>query len=221
MRPLVLAVALVPFALLACATTPARHIPASGDPLAVDVRDQSYTYTTKEKVGEVEHKDETGRTVGTSTVTQDVSRVGSYTVWSFRQGEVPLDEQDFFAIAGDEEARKQIQDGRSFGEVLQTGGIGAIGVGAAIGVGGLAGSLLLQNGAQPPGISPFYYVSAVGFLTAGVGGYAYYWGLGDLSAEKRWHTAERAQQAAGLYNQRLGASAGLTTDKPDAVAHSR
>ncbi len=122
-----------------CAVNQARGVASNGETLRVVVQNRSYSYHVKEKVGDVTHRDETGRVVGTSELTRDAVRVRRFKVWSFAQGRSPLDEQDFFRLAGDREAYELIKRRRARGIFWNRLGLGLVGA-------GLVGAVLMTAG---------------------------------------------------------------------------
>ncbi len=118
----------------ACAHNSARNVQSNGEPLRVNVENRAYSYTVKEKVGEATHKDASGQVVGTTELTRDVVRTRRFKVWSFHQGNQTLDEQDFFALAGDTEAVAVLKKRRKKGMFYNRFGLGL----AAVGIFGLA-----------------------------------------------------------------------------------
>ena len=205
-------------ALSACATNPAQHVPATGAALAVDVRDELYTYTATEQVGQVEHRDSAGNLVGTSTMTQDVQRTGVARTVTLLQGGAPVDEQDFYAIAGDEDARGQIEGERALGEALQIGGLTTLGVGGAALLVGMLPTYL--GAAGDGGAIPIVAGSVLmtgGLLAASAGGLAYYYGNGLVAPGRLVFDEARAARAADAYNTRTAQARDAVQEQPAAA----
>ncbi|MCW5807806.1 MAG: hypothetical protein KIT31_35970 [Deltaproteobacteria bacterium] len=111
---------------------------------------------------------------------------------AFRQGRTPIDEQDFYAIAGDHESRDTIAYKRERGILFNRVGIAL----ALVGLGGLIGGATVDNK---------LYGGAI-FLP--IGGVMGYWG--KLTAEKRPQLSiHHARQVADRYNASLGMRGGL------------
>ncbi len=186
-----------------CASLPEPKAQPNGEPLTIREKTVHYTYQTKEKVGEVEHKDSTGRTLGKSDVYANRTHHGAYQVWSGYQGEQPVSDDDFYRIARDERATAEIKSSRELGVTLNRVGLGVVAAGVVSMATGFAlrssdGSNALPNAMMYGGV----------FLVP-VGGILTYIGLGKASSEHPLDQS-RAEQAAIRYNSSLDA-VGTTT----------
>jgi hypothetical protein len=113
-------------------------------------------------------------------------------VATFRQGKSPIDEQDFYAIAGDKNASNEIATEREKGILFNRVGIGL----AAVGIAGLVGGATVN--------SKLYGAS----ILLPIGGVMGFWG--KLKAEKRPHKSiHEARIAADRYNASLSQRGGL------------
>ena len=195
MRSLVL---LVP-TLAGCFAFPSAKSPktgavATGEPLAVVDDVKVWTTTEKEKVGETVHKDSSGNTIGTSDTYQEKTKVHSMKVWYPVQGNAQLPDEDFFRIAGDQQALDETLEMRENGKkwnrrgkiTMIAGGVGFI---AGLFVPHTLGRTLLMTG---------------GGLAVSGGWYMSYWGAKQMDPEQ--HAVDRsiAERAARQYNERLG-----------------
>lgn len=196
-------VALLGFALIAtgCASLPEPQPIVTGEPLEIREKTKTYTYTSKEKVGTVEHRDSHGHR-STSTVYANKKKVGSYTVWSAYQGDTRISDDELFKIAKDEEASREIRESRERGLLVQRLGIGLAVAGAlALGT-GLVMYSQQKEGSESPVASGLAMGGGIGLS---VGMVMSYFGSGKVSAEHPLEQ-ERAEQAADRYNQTLSAS---------------
>jgi hypothetical protein len=203
---LVLATALVSSA-WGCAHLPTTGAEVSGEPLNVEMRTETQTYTTQAKVGEVVSRDSTGRVVGTSEVYEN--RTGSYDVqrWQVFQGDTPIDDQDFFRIGGDIASAKEIAASRQAGVTMNHVGIGMlIGGGAAALMGFILGPALATADANGISKSPGWALPLAygGMLTASVGGVLTFVGIAKVKREHPIDDAPRANAVAKKYNKSLG-----------------
>jgi hypothetical protein len=113
-------------------------------------------------------------------------------VATFRQGKTPIDEQDFYAIAGDRSASSEIATEREKGILFNRVGIGL----AAVGIAGLVGGATINGKLYG------------GALLLPIGGVMGFWGKGK--AERRPHRSIRdARIAADRYNATLSQRGGL------------
>jgi len=105
---------------------------------------------------------------------------------TFRQGTTPIDEQDFYRIAGDRESYDQIAHERVKGMVVNRIGV----VLAIAGIASLVAGATIDTKAYP------------GVVFMPIGGIMAYWGI--YTAERRPHISiDHAQQAADRYNARV------------------
>lgn len=199
----ILTIALPLLLTTACALHPLPEtgIDATGEPLGVNIETKTYTYKEKEKVGTVETRSRYGTT--TSDVYAERTKVGSYKVWRPMQGALPIDEQDFYQIAGDIERAEAIRAERA--EAEKYAKIGIYG-GAALVAAGLIttyASLMAPSDQPFTGPSPLLYVGSGVSLIGGLGIYAGTYFNGKLSREHRFTTSDQAVRAAHQYNKEL------------------
>lgn len=196
---------------MSCATLPQTGMPRTGEPLSVRERTEVYSYTEKQKVGEVEHRDAEGRSLGTSSAYANVTRHQAVQLWQTYQGESPVDEQDFFTIAEKLDTARRIQETRESALKINRIGWGAAAAGTAVAiVGGLVLSSTYSNMATPgqnpsPGwATPVGYGLTIGGALVGLGGYYAALLTGpQLSPEYHHSTQQEAMQAAAEYNGSL------------------
>lgn len=188
-----------------CAHLPKTGTEATGEPLNVEFRTETHTYTTQAKVGEVVNRDSSGRVVGTSEVYEN--RTGSYDVmrWQVFQGDTRIDDQDFFRIGGDADTAREIAASRQSGVTMNRIGLGLlIGGGAAALTGFVLGNVIKSDDG---GLSPVFYLGYAGLITAGVGGTLTWIGLAKAKREHPVDDPDRANAVAKKYNKSLGVSA--------------
>lgn len=193
-----------------CAHLPKTGAEATGEPLNVDFRTETHTYTTQAKVGEVVSRDSSGRVVGTSEVYEN--RTGSYDVqrWQVFQGETPIDDQDFFRIGGDIETAKEIAASRQSGMTMNRVGIGLMIGGGALAVAGYALGLAASSSDPNTGSSTapgwMWPAASIGMVTVSVGGILTFIGLAKVKREHPVEDPQRANAVAKKYNKTLGAA---------------
>lgn len=195
----------IAFGSVGCAHLPKTGTEATGEPLNVEVSTETHTYVTQAKVGEVTHRDSSGRVVGTSEVYEN--RTGQYDVtkWQAFQGDEPLDDQDFFTIAGDTRSAEEIAKYRESGVTLNRVGLGlAIGGGAAAVAGIILSSTLNNSGS---GVGWPTYMMSFGLVTASVGGVLAFYGVAKTKREHPIDDPAKADRAARKYNKTLGVAA--------------
>ncbi len=190
-----------------CVRPPKTGAEATGEPLNVEVRTETHTYTTQAKVGEVVNRDSSGRVVGTSEVFEN--RTGTYDVtrWQLFQGATPIDDQDFFRIGGDLASAREIKDSRASGMTMNKIGVGLlIGGGAAALAGVILSSAMSppEGSLETPSKFPFYLMYG-GMLTLPVGGILTWVGIAKVKREHPINDPARANAVAKKYNQSLGA----------------
>lgn len=201
-----------------CASLPKTGVESTGEPLNVEVRTETHTYTTQAKVGEVVSRDSSGRVVGTSEVYEN--RTGTYDVtrWQVFQGDDPIDDQDFYRIGGDIDTAKQIAATRQSGVTLNK-----IGVGLLIGGGALAlasiilGPALTTKDANGTEKSPSWtpYAMTGGLITVSVGGVLTFMGIAKVKREHPIDDPARANAVAKKYNARLGSGSVSAKDEDE------
>lgn len=188
-----------------CAHLPKTGAEATGEPLNVEMRTETHTYTTQAKVGEVVHRDSAGRAVGTSEVYEN--RTGSYDVqrWQVFQGDTPIDDQDFFRIGGDIDSAKEIAASRQSGMTMNKVGLGLLIGGGAAALGGfILANAVGSSSSSSNGLSPLYYVGYAGMVTVSVGGILTWVGLAKVKREHPIDDAPRANAVAKKYNKSIG-----------------
>jgi hypothetical protein len=176
------------------AKAPTGGAVATGEPLAVVDDVKVWTTTSKEKVAETVYKDSSGTTVGTADVYQDKTQVHSMKVWYPVQGTQQIPDEDFFRIAGDQNALTETDNMRANAKKWNTRGKftmlgGIVGVVAGYFVPSTIGRTLLMTG---------------GGIAVSGGWYMAYWGAKQMEPEN--HAVDRsiAERAARQYNQNLG-----------------
>lgn len=191
-----------------CASLPEPVAAPNGQPLSVREHTETGSYTVKEKVGEVEHKDESGRNIGKSDVYQNKTKTFQYQVWNSYQGDDKISDDDLYRIAKDEKAEREVKDSRENGVLLNRLGIGGFILGAVAAGAGYALMSQTESGQSPsPVASGLLYG---GLITVSAGGILTYLGLAKAKSE---HPLEqnRAEQAARNYNKELGIGTTTTT----------
>jgi hypothetical protein len=113
-----------------CATLPATGAPATGEPLGTLRSSEAYAYLARDKVADVEYRDAAGRSAGSAAVYQDRVVRGVVVHWQPTQGGKVIDDEDFFRIAGDVAAAREIHDYRSQGLWLNRVGLALLATGA-------------------------------------------------------------------------------------------
>ncbi len=167
---------------------------ATGEQLAVVDDLKVWTTTSREKVGQTVHKDSAGSTIGTSDTYADRTRVHSAWVWFGVQGAQQLRDEDFFRIAGDDEALAQTLAMRDEGNrKIKRGWL----------VLGISGGAIVA-GAFAPREEITAVTTLAGLIGMTVGGYMVVAGMGLVDPER--HAVDRsvAERAARSYNQNVG-----------------
>jgi hypothetical protein len=202
-----------------CAHLPKTGAETTGEPLNVEFRTETHTYTTQAKVGEVVNRDSSGRVVGTSEVFEN--RTGSYDVqrWQVFQGETPIDDQDFFRIGGDEATAKEIAASRQSGMTMNRVGIGMMIGGGVLAVGGFALASLLTKTDSTTGVTSTpgwaYPAASIGMVTVSVGGILTFIGLAKVKREHPIEDPQRANAVAKKYNKSLGGGAAASEEEEE------
>lgn len=197
---------LVPAVILsACMVVPQANRPktgavATGEPLAVVDDIKTWTTTHKEKVGEAVHTDDRGNTVGKTNVYANRTRVHHKRVWYLAQGREKIDDEDFFRIAGDDDALKITQDLRAKAKKRNRNGNITMGVGLAASV----AALFIDQPLARSGLA------IGGAVALGVGWYLSF--SSSRMMQPEYHAVSRsiAERAARQYNTKLGGSPGKT-----------
>ncbi len=130
---------------LGCASLPATGVQATGAPLGVQTGTVIEHHQVSEKVGDVEHTDSSGRTVGRSAVYANRTVTTERDIWFPTQGGQRIDDKDFFTIAGDREAADEVQRYREKGITMNRVGL----VTAGIGIAALVGGYVLMSNSSP------------------------------------------------------------------------
>jgi hypothetical protein len=190
-----------------CASLPAPAAAPNGQPLSVREHTETAHYTVKEKIGEVEHKNDKGEKIGTSEVYQNRLQTVHYQVWNSYQGDTKISDDDLYRISKDEKAARDVQSGRETGVLLNRIGIGTFIAGAAAAGAGYYMVTQVKEGDSPVVPSALLYG---GLITASVGGLLAYLGLHKANVEHPLDQT-RAMQAADNYNRGLAGGTTTTT----------
>jgi hypothetical protein len=181
-----------------CATLPKTGVvQATGEPLEVVWEQQTHEYVEQVKVAEVQHRDSQGRSLGSSDVVENKLRTYTTQRWYPAQGKSPLDDEDFFRIAGDARAAQEVREYREVGVLYNRLGIGFVAAGGAVAI----ASLTLKNApviGKNPNVGLY---SSLGLGLLGV--WLYSKAIGRLNPENHPVDANRATTAAKAYNARL------------------
>jgi hypothetical protein len=181
-----------------CASLPEPQLAPNGEPLATEGRTRTYSYTVKERVGEVHHRDSRGNT-SRSTVYADKKKIGHSYEWSSYQGDNKISDDDLYHIANDQAAEQEVRDYRSTGVLMNRIGLGV----TAAGIIALATGILIYS--QQREDADRTLPSALGIgggLSLSAGMYLIYSGL-SKTKEKHPLPQERADAAADRYNATL------------------
>jgi hypothetical protein len=175
------------------ARTPQTGAVATGEPLAVVDDVKVWTTTHNEKVGEAVHKDSRGNTVGSTDVYQERTQVHTQKVWYLVQGPEQIPDEDFFRIAGDDQALQATLEMRATAKKQARRGHIAMGVGA---VGVIASFFIDQPLART--------VLGLGGGLAISGGWYFSYSASKMM-EPESHAVQRsiAERAARRYNEGL------------------
>lgn len=175
----------------------------TGEPLAVVDDVKVWTTTYKEKVADAEYRDANGQKVGTAAVYEDRTQVHTQPIWYPVQGSAQLADEDFFRIAGDQQALDATLSMRANGRKWRKRGMITLGAGVV----GLIASYFIPNPYARLGVS-------LGSTVAFAGGYYMtYWGAHQLNPETHAVDRSMADRAANQYNQRLGVGGGVSLNK--------
>jgi hypothetical protein len=163
-------------ALTACATNPATNAAATGALLRVEARSGTYQYDADVETGRTVTTDDSG---GSSEAVhyERQTLTANYLDWKLYEGDQEIDEQDYFRLAGDDSAFKEVKRDRTFKEQVQRwGAVGAIaGTAAAIAIYALAPTT--DDGFGHTDMSPGWRNAAIYSFTAGeLGVAAWLWG---------------------------------------------
>lgn len=221
--PLVLLLALVP-ALAGCATVRSDYTAASGEKLEVYDKAMQRAGMQRERAGEDEIRDATGRVIATNTRYTEKEVHWTEHDWYTMQGGVRIDDESFFRIAGDDKAvttyKGYHEDGASSSTI---GGVVTV-IGLGLVAAGIAGYVL-----DPPKTDPTtFHTTGGGFrtlgaLSMGLGGFTTVGGLIALFAGRSKAGAsdkrliddpQRAKAAARRYNDRIAPPVADTPPPP-------
>lgn len=200
-----------------CATLRSEFTPPTGEPLGVYDHTRSFTYNVQVETGGI--RDAQGRKV--ASVYRNETRVGQSREWYGLQGEVKIDDESFYRIAGDQEAIAQYDDYHEGGVTKNTVGIimgiagGAVlGLGIGMFVQGNSMTTTDQFGITTPhpDAGTYQTVGYVGMLggaiIGGVGLALTFTGRKQAStpSARIIHDPGRLKRAAEIYNGRLSAA---------------
>jgi hypothetical protein len=172
----------------------------TGKPLAVVDDVKVWTTEYQEKVGTTVHHDAGGNAIGTSDTYATRTQVHSKNVWYPVQGSEQISDEDFFRIAGDDEARDETRRLKSRAKRRLRIGQAALGVGI---VASVAAYFV-------PGTTPKLALS-LGGLGGSIGGYFVIRGaVEQLEPDHHAVPRSRAEVAAERYNRQLGVGVGGT-----------
>jgi hypothetical protein len=200
-----------------CVHMPVTGVKANGEPLTVDVQTEEHSYVGQKRVGETVHRDATGRVVGTSETYEDQLVKYNVTYWQVFQGQDKIDDQDFFRIAGDNQAADQIANSRSSGLAVNRVGMVLLGVGvAALGAGLVLSATQTEKDEFNNDVAPTWprYVAGGGLITGLIGGTLMWYGAASVAREHPINDPGRAKRDADKYNGTLGAKAPAPEDQP-------
>ena len=172
----------------------ANSVVATGEALAVVDDVKVWTTTSKEKVGEAQYTDENCRSIGKAELYEDRTHVHTMKVWYPVQGQQQLADEDFFRIAGDQQAADETLSMRANGRKWRRRGIYTLG-GSVV---ALVGSYFVPNVGVRTGLM------IGGLVGVSAGYYMTYWGASQMNPEA--HAVDRsvAERAAQTYNAKIG-----------------
>ncbi len=201
MRPTLFLLTTTLIASTGCMAVPSAKAPkggavATGEPLAVVDDVKVWTTTSKEKVGEAVHKDADGNKVGSTDVYAEKTHVHTQKVWYLVQGPEQIPDEDFFRIAGDDQAVAATLQMRK--DARRQNRNGKIAMGAGL-VSMIAGFFVPQ-----PIIRTVLLIG--GGLSVSGGWYWAYAGAKKMEPESHAVQRSMAERAARQYNQQLGAT---------------
>jgi hypothetical protein len=182
--------------LLGCAANPATGVRASGEPLGLKIKTEAFSYTQQEKVGTVEYRTATGAPDGSADIYKKRTVHGVDLQWRPTQGTTIIDDQDFFRIAGDEEAERQTREQRDYARLINRVGYGLV-IGG-VGVMGFAGQMMPDASSKTRAT-----VGGLGLLGTITGALFVYYGIFHNRSENHVMELERARLASDRYNETL------------------
>lgn len=174
-----------------CLSVPtAQGIPATGEPLAVASEALTQETTTAHQVGTA--TTDSGGTVGIYEIEKHHSVVD--VDWTVSQGNSPIDDEDFFRIAGDRDAADDVQSHRSHARWFNRISLVAL-------AGGLVTSLI---GGMEMDSSSGQALFAAGTLLDIAGCYGLIYSMHAMSGSNAHGVSlQRAVDAANRYNAAL------------------
>ena len=153
-----------------CLANPARGTKASGEPLRVRFDTTSGSYRAQEVVGTDNYYDADGNAAGSVERTRAVTKHWSNTDISFYQGDQRLDEQDYYRIAGNQNAADEVAAARAQMSRDLT-------IGFPVAIAGATASTLASIGTFGDSPAMRYGVSTGASVVALVGAYFAFRGL--------------------------------------------
>jgi hypothetical protein len=206
---------------MGCASLPKTGAQDSGQALYVDVTSENVQYVAKVKTGDVVHKDASGNVIGTSEAYEDKMMSYNITRWAAFQGEDKLDDEDFFRIAGDNQAADQIHNYRAAGVSMNRIGWIMAAVGGGVILGGIVLYATVKKTEQTTEYDPVtmmnktvdtkvanhvpgLYVTLAGVLVGGIGVSVAIAGKGRTTREHPIDDPRRAKRDERRYNKDHG-----------------
>jgi hypothetical protein len=178
-----------------CATNPATGLPATGQVLGVQTEAEHFATQQKQKVGEVQFQDSSGRAAGSAGIYQTKVVHGTKIHWRPTQGGAVIDDQDFFRIAGDTASEQEVQEYRRQGTAMNRVGWGL----TLLGAGGIGATSAFMDETTGTG-RKLAGVSALSLIVGALWVYAGHYRMGaDVHAVE----IGKAQDAAKRYNETL------------------
>jgi hypothetical protein len=204
-----------------CATLPKTGVQANGEPLYVDVTSENVQYDAKVKTGDVVHRDSRGNVIGSSEAYEDKMMSYNITRWAAFQGEEKLDDEDFFRIAGDNQAADQIHNMRNRAVAMNRVGWIMLGVGVGAAITGLALYATLKKTettmmydpitmmnvtteTKVPNRTPGAILLYPGVIVAAIGGSLAVYGNAAAKREHPLDDPRRAKRDERRYNKQNG-----------------
>jgi hypothetical protein len=190
-----------------CVSIPITGAPSTNEPLSVQTVSNTYSVNEKVKVGSMTHRDRLGRVTGTTDMTQNRTRRVTEYDWRLYQGDAPVDESDFYHIAGDVERSDLVDTRRKGAASLQTAGwvTFALGIVATLGSAAFIYSPLNQMPGGERFLDPSLGFIVVGLFgaVAGLGYFLSSLGGNQLKPNAHILTEQEAITAAEAYNRTL------------------
>lgn len=186
---------------ISMADKPRNKAVATGE--ALNVVDDVKVWTTqhREKVGETEYKDDSGRTFAKADVYQNRTQTHAVKVWYPVQGAEQLTDEEFFRIAGAQREYDATLAMRRNGAKWQKRGV----------VTAIAGGVGIVGGWLLPMSSTLKMVASLGGALGVSAGYMMM-RYGDAQMSPDHHAIERseAMRAAEQYNRGRGSAVGIS-----------